>query len=193
MITKDLFQSKVNEMNVKLTDYFGYLGELPKYRIVWSEDQFEFRNAPSDAPINKFDVHGNKVGEQEGIQFLPKYRQWISNKWVLERCCDTVNELKNKELTSMLSYEPIFTFKDKYDNALPPDLEVATICISAIHTAIGGNIKMYKDPDISPEARALRISQIMEQMFPDETDTGDALAQQSGVAINNDSMRIREN
>jgi hypothetical protein len=178
---RDEHKELVKQLNEKLKNEYGSFTEnVPNYRIVWSDDQLEYRDV-TDCPVSKFDAHGNKIGEITGVLLLPKYRQWLPHMWVLEKCVD-VGELGNKELVaSNYSYEPIFPFKDKDGEALPPLWDICWVVIASIHYHMGQEVKLYKDPDISPEQQMMRINKIMRDLFPNETATGDALAQQSGV------------
>ena len=181
------YQDLVKELNQKLKEMYGEFAEgTPNYRIVWSDDQFEYRDVTS-SPVSKFDAHGNKIGEETGVLFLPKYRQWIPHMWVLEKCID-VPEIGNPELITKFSYEPIFPFRDRNGQALPPVWDICWITIASINYHMGREVQMYKDPDLSPEQQIMKIDKIMADLFPNETEIGDALAQKSGVGYTKEIM-----
>src|SRR5262245_31149745 len=99
---------KVETINRRLHDLYGETesqGErLPNFRIVWSEDQFEMRKTD-------YTDSGFRLLHPE-VRKLPKYRQWITKKHVLERL--TVVPFVNEHdlPDSKLSYEPIWVFED---------------------------------------------------------------------------------
>jgi len=180
MSIKEEFQELTKQLNVRLKDMYGEFAEgTPHYRIVWSDDQFEYRDV-TNCPVSKFDAHGNKIGELTGVLFLPKYRQWIPHMWVLEKCID-VPEIGNPELITKFSYEPIFPFRDREGKPLPPNWDVCWVTIASIDYHMGKEAKIYKDESLSPEQQLMKIDSIMRELFPNETEIGDALAQGSGV------------
>lgn len=185
----------VEVLNKRLIDRYGlFENGQPNWRIVWSEDQFEYRLGF----YKKFDTNGNYIGmsQEEEFQYVPKYRQWIPNKWVLEKLVP-VPELNNQELISKLSYEPIFPYMDNGFKALPPKWEITEFVINSIlanmNSAKVGGVKKYtdpqadeKDPKIAVEAQLDRIEKLEEQLFGNETKVGDALAHESGISMTQD-------
>src|SRR5262245_39378534 len=120
----------IERLNYRLVRNYGYFDSTiyPLWRIVWSEDQFENRYGTYE----KHDSHGNWIGQYTGFQEVPKYRQYIREKWVLERCMPV--PLPNAhELTTKTTYEPVWVFQDKDKNALPPNWEVTLIVIETIN------------------------------------------------------------
>jgi hypothetical protein len=146
------------------------------WRVVWSEDQFEKRaiNTTEAGLLLPFDV----------VREVPKYRQWVKEKYVLERLV-LVPEMNRDELpTQKISYEPIFVFMDKEGNYLPPKIEVCKLVIDTVYAAQGkSSLAKYKDPDANPEAYRARIEETYNELFGEETDVSDALAYGEGVTV----------
>jgi len=118
---------------------------------------------------------------------VPKYRQWIHNKHILERLV-LVPEFQQHELpSSKVSYEPLWVFEDRVGNYLPPRLDAAKFIIDGVLEAqivntmmITGkesqdkpNLARYIDPEGTTEgAKAFRKQEIdgmVEELFGDET------------------------
>lgn len=170
----------IDTINNQLVSLFGedFTTKQPIFRIVWSEDQFEKR---------LMDV------TDEGLQLLtpnvrivPKYRQWIHERYVLERLVIVPN-MNIEELAGVkLSYEPLWIFETQLGVYLPPKLEVAKIVIDTMYAALGKkSMKKYVDPEAENpiEQKRLRIDKLQEEMFGNETSTGDSLAYKSGVTV----------
>src|SRR5438132_917466 len=103
----------IEALNNRLQDHFGIdtVTGQAIWRIVFSDDQFEMRLTDCTP---------------EGLQLLtpvmkllPKYKQWIREKYVLERLV-IVPDINSNEVSTKVSYEPIWTFQDKNENYLPP-------------------------------------------------------------------------
>src|SRR5689334_9373374 len=74
---------KIEVLNSRLVDHFGIdtvTGDAI-WRIVFSEDQFEKRLGTYD-DITKGGIYLRTVTE---VREVPKYRQWIHKKYILER------------------------------------------------------------------------------------------------------------
>lgn len=172
-----LLVEDIDTINRQLKEHFGMESDgSPIWRVVWSEDQFEKRLMDTT---------------DSGIQMLfpdvreaPKYRQWIRQKYVLERLC-VVPEVNKKELLGInLSYEPTYVFQDDKDNYLPPKFVVAKFVIDAVYAAQGKKgMRKYVDEDTTPESKQARIEQLKSDLFGNETDATDALAYGSGVVV----------
>jgi hypothetical protein len=182
---------RIESLNRQLIDLYGIDSDTgrPIFRIVWSEDQFEKRLMPTT---------------DEGLLLLypevrevPKYRQWITQKYVLERLV-IVPDINSKELAGLkLSYEPLWVFMDRFDNALPPKIEVCKMVVDTVYAAQGKtSLAKYKDPENNPEEAAelkkQRVDQLVLDMFGDETDISDHLSRQTGVVLSNTDALIKE-
>lgn len=153
----------VNLFNTRLKETFGIdtITSDPIWRIVWSEDQFEMRHGTYD-DITPSGIYLRTVTE---VREAPKYRQWIKERYVLERLV-VIPESSMPELpATKVSYEPIFVFNDGRGDYLPPNLEVAFITIWTIYDAQYGtkNLARYKDSfDAHSEDFEVRMKRIEE-------------------------------
>lgn len=166
---------RLEDLNKRLIDHFSvaWNGEAI-FRIVWSEDQFEKQRC-------EYSEKGILLLYPE-IREVPKYRQWIHNKFVLERLV-AVPSVNTNDLTTKVSYEPLFVFEDKDGNALPPRWEAAKFVIDNVMAAQGNdNLTKYADKNEPIEVKEERINRLQEELFGNETNTGDALAHGQGVA-----------
>lgn len=172
----------IDTINNYLTNNYGSdaVTNQPIFRVVWSEDQFEKR---------MMDV------TDEGIQLLtpqvrtvPKYRQWIHERYVLERLV-LVPDYQREELAdSKISYEPIWVFTSIFDEYLPPKIDACKIVIDSLYAALGKkSLRKYVDDEAQHpvESRELRIKKLEEELFGNETPTTDALAYGTGVSVPN--------
>lgn len=166
----------INRLNEQLIDLYGIdtITGDPIWRIVWSEDQFEKRLMDvTDTGISLL------VPE---VRLVPKYRQWIKKKYVLERLV-LIPEINTSELpATKVSYEPIFVFSDKNDNYLPPRIDISQIVIDTIYAAQGKS-SLAKYIDNSDEENAKNIEEIYEYLYGDETDITDSLRYKSGIVV----------
>ncbi len=155
----------IETLNKRLVGIFGKFenGE-PNYRIVWSTDQIEKIITEAGEAVEK-----------------PKYYA-SRNRHILERLTPVPI---SSNLTTKLSYEPVWTFQDKFGNALPPKWEAIFMIISTINANIHStsNMAKYKDPAIDPEAEAERLKVLENELYGNETSTGDALAVDSAVGF----------
>ena len=174
---------KIESLNQQLVDLFGIdsISGIPIWRIVWSEDQFEKR-------LMNVTDSGILLAKNE-VRLVPKYRQWIKEKYVLERLV-VVPTINSDELPiSKISYEPIFVFEDLHGNYLPPRLDVAKFTIDSIYSVQyeNHNLVKYKDPESSTEEsielQRKRVDELVEGMFGNETDVSDSLTRQEGIIV----------
>lgn len=159
----------IEHINLRLSQVYGReSNNEPKFRVVWSEDQFEKRWTQHTA-------EGFELLHPE-VRLLPKYRTYIQAKFILERF---IQVAPGSELVEKTSYEPIWTFQDNKQNYLPPRYDVCEFVIEVMYQAMrtrgSGHVK-YKDPNKSPEERHKMILDMEQKLFGDETDVGDALA-----------------
>ena len=161
----------IETLNQRLIDHFGkFENGSANYRISWSEDQIEKRVCTH--------VNGVELLFPEVIE-TRKYL-YIHNKYVLERLIPTTG---NQELTTKISYEPLWTYADKNDNAIAPNWIGTKFIIDTIHERIGKH-KIEKEPEIEQntrEAREERIKILESELFGNETKIGDALAYDHAV------------
>lgn len=104
-------------VNKRLLDNYGKgLQDLPRYRIVWAASEKETRTGR----FVKHTEAGIYLGEAVLTTEVEKYPQW-EGYWILEYIQPNHS---NPELKAAYSYEPIWIFKDGYDNPLPFDWEI---------------------------------------------------------------------
>lgn len=159
-----MINESVETINARLIDYFGIAWNgLPIWRVVWSEDQFEKR-------ITAYDDKGAQLLIPE-IRELPKYRQWIHNKYVLERLT-VVPDINKDTLIDKITYEPIFVFETGKGEALPAKWEAAKFVIDTLLAAQGTESMWpkYVDEEMKnpQETRNARITQLQEDLFGNE-------------------------
>lgn len=178
----------VENINKRLLEHFGIDTDTsqPIWRIVWSEDQFEYRKGT----YTDYTPSGLFLREVTEVRYVPKYRQWIQKKYVLERLV-VVPEMNLVELAgTKLSYEPLWVFEDKFGNALPPKWEAAKFIIDTVYAAqySNHNLARYKDPENSQEAsmelQKQRVDKLMEELWGDELgQVGLDLLHGQGIAV----------
>ena len=176
---------KIEVINQRLVDTYGlFETDKPRYRIVYSEDEFEMRYGTfEDRKPN-----GALLRIETCWRLVPKYRQYIQNKHILEQL--TVVPLSNSgELSEMLSYEPLFVFENKQGEPLPPRWEVIQIVLAEVQKNIDGAGKgpKYKHPfsdtKTQKEVKKAQLLKLKEELFGNETDTTDALAYKEGIVV----------
>lgn len=183
-------QNNIIEINTRLEDYYGQLDNKPKWRVSWSDDQFETRYGDFE-DRNKEGTLIRCVGEWRQ---LPKYRQYINpGRWLLERLMEMPSF--TSKFATKLSYECLFAFKvDQIPN---------WVVVRAIVETVNKNMEQagiytkYKDPDRDPkEAEAnkeARLQGLEEALFGNETETGDALAYRQGVGFTTSKIKEGNN
>jgi hypothetical protein len=108
---------EIEIVNQRLLDYYGRgLQDLPKYRIVWSSNEYEVRTGI----YAKYTTAGIYLGEEKKTVRVKKYPMW-DGFWILEYIQPN---LANPELKANWSYEPIYIFKDRQSTPLPLDWHV---------------------------------------------------------------------
>ncbi len=129
---------------------------------------------------------------------VPKYRQWIQDKYILERII-AIPEFVENDLVEQITYEPVWVFEDKNGNPLPPIWPAIELIVAQVYNAAAKTVgAKYKDPDIfdkkdSREAKLAKVDRLVEEMFGNESDTGDALAYKDGVGFTTSKILTEEN
>lgn len=180
----------IESLNKQLIDLYGIdtVTGLPIWRIVWSEDQFEKRMGTYD-DYTKGGLYIRTVTE---VREVPKYRQWIQQKFILERLVIVPIQNEKELIDNKLSYEPIWTFEDKRGNALPPKIQASKFIIDSIYAAqySNHNLARYSDPDNCQEAqienKKERINNLMEELYGDESNL-------MGTTISGESIIVPRN
>lgn len=166
----------IESINYKLEKEFGRHDDgRPNFRVIFSEDEFEKR-------LTNYSDEGFELLQPE-IRLLPKYRQYIRQKYILERLVP-VNPDVDTDLVTKTSYEPAWVFQDKNGKYLPPFFEGCKFVIESMMAAIGKantHVK-YKDKNETKEELEARITKVQNELFGNETAVTDALAYDSGVS-----------
>lgn len=173
----------IDSINGQLKDLFGVdtVTGREMYRVSFSEDQFEKRLGT----YNDYTREGIYLRTVTEVREVPKYRQWIHGKYILERLT-VVPDINAEDLpTSKLSYECIFVFENFKGEPLPPRVDVAKIAIDSLHAGMGkSSMAKYKDDysQYTPEARNKRINELMEYLW-DPSDISESLHQGEGIVV----------
>lgn len=169
----------VESINKQLVDLFGIdtTSSQPMFRVVWSEDQYELRQ------IDMTDTGIQLLSSI--VRTMPKYRQWITEKYVLERLVVVPLESIPELAGVKLSYEPLWVFKTKDNTYIPPTLWACKFVIDTLYAALGKqSMAKYIDEESKnpAEEKEKRIDRLTEELFGDEsfllgrTITGEAMA-----------------
>jgi len=184
----------VEAINRQLVENFGIdtITGSPIWRIVFSEDQFEMRFGT----YNDFTKNGLFIREVTETREVPKYRQWIHEKYVLERLV-LVPEQNRIDLPSdKLSYEPLWVFEDKDGKYLPPKWEAAKFIIDTVYAAqySNHNLKKYVDDEStqekSLELKEKRVNEIMESLWGEQSEFSDGIKTGETIHITDGSNKI---
>ena len=145
----------------------------PRFRVVWSEDQYEKRKL---------------THSREGFELLTpivdtvKKYQHIKERYVLEQL-SVVPENAETDLVEKLSYEPLWTFMDRHENYLPPRADACKMIIDTMLEAMGaGHARILKDED-SEEKKLKELQKVEEYLFGNESKVTDALGLGLGVVV----------
>jgi len=180
------WKHETEEINKLLKEHFGKADDGQAiFRIVWSEDQYEKR-------MTKYSDSGLELLTPE-VRELPKYKQWIHFKYILERLV-AIPEVSNGQLAGKkVSYEPLHVFEDKFGYPLPPKFEVAKFIIDTVFAAMGQELlgPKYIDPEATPEANAERVAKLQEELFGNETEVGDALAHNQAIVVPRNYEKVK--
>lgn len=165
----------IDQINERLLQEFGTeFGNSPRYRVVFSDDQYEKR-------WTTYTDEGFELLERE-VRLLPKYKQYIRAKYVLEMLIPVPEG--DTDLLTKVTYEPLWVFQDKKGNYLPPFFEGCKFVVEGRMEQMGkaGCFTKYKDKSVSKEEYMARIDKMQEELFGNESDVTDALHYGAGVA-----------
>lgn len=178
---------KIETINDLLETHFGIdtISGIPIWRVVWSEDQFEKRlvdTTPSGVLLLKPEVRE-----------VPKYRQWVQEKYVLERLVLVPDVDKETLPSQKVSYEPMWVFQDNKGNPLPPRFEYCQLIVDTVYAALGkSSLAKYIHPgadEVEPEVaiakQKARIDNVCQELFGDESGLDGSLVHGEGIVVPN--------
>lgn len=127
-INKKLTATIESDQINKYLEQFGTTPQGgPKYRLVFTDDMFEYRKST----FAKIDDHGNVIGHKEEVQLTHKYN-YMPHRWILERWYSP-EEYQNEELPLSKHgyYEVFYVFEHKYE-PLPLNKRVVEIIMDSL-------------------------------------------------------------
>lgn len=181
---------KPETINRRLVDHYGKTEDKANYRLVWSEDEFEMRET-------EFTPEGFHLLRPE-VRLLPKYKQYIQDRFILERLTVVPTFQQHELPKDVLSYEPIWVFEDpRTAEIIRPAWMACKFIIDNIHKNIegAGMYTKYKHPDagLNPEQlvekKRAELQEVEQSLFANETETGDALAYREGVGFTTSKIK----
>jgi len=173
------FMESIETLNKRLVTHYGTDSTTGRemFRIVWANDQLEKRL------VRELD---------NGITLLfPEVREvkkypYLKDLYVLERLV-VVPDMNAHELpTQMLSYEPIWAYRDADDNPLPPIWTATKFIVDSLYAALGKkSLRKYVDDEknTTPEGREQRIQELQGELFGNETETADAMRYGEAIIV----------
>lgn len=170
----------LESINESLKKYYGLdISGRQCFRVVYSEEQFEKRLGI----YTDYTENGDLIRTVREVREVPKYRQWIQKKYVLEGLTIVPVEDLEELLYQKISYEPIWVFEDKTGNPLPPLFKACQVVLETIRSQMNGSLTVKYKELVDPDED--RLKKLEEELFGNETPVGDALAYGSGVSLAN--------
>lgn len=162
----------INEQLIKRYGNEPFADDLPRFRVVFSDEQFEKRwvtHTPEGFEL----IH-------PAVSEVPKY-WYIKAKYILERLVPI--NVDNTDLTVKVGYEPAHVFMTPSEKYLPPRADMCFVVADRLLDVSTGRVKIKKktDPASEPGYMADLIRRMYENLFGNETDITDALAYRYGV------------
>lgn len=178
---------EVKTINQRLIDHYGlFENGQPRYRVVWSDDEIEKR-------LTNFTAEGFEL-PYSIVREVPKYRQYIQHKFVLEGLVG-VPEYQQEEALNKISYEPLWVFQDANNNPLPPKWQVIELVMRTLegqmehHAPYKGGL----EEDMTIEGMQEKERIMSEALFGNESDIGDALSHGDGVGYTGNPNKVTIN
>lgn len=166
---------RIETLNTRLIDHFGkFENGDPNFRIVFSDDQVEKQ-------LSEYTESGILLITPQ-LRTVKKY-PWIKSKYLIERLVP-VPEANAHELTTKLSYEPVWVFQDHNSNPLPPLWDVCKIVLDTlIRQMTTKRAPDKQDPSEYNTIEALeeKAKVLEKSLYGNESSITDALATGSAV------------
>ena len=169
----------IETLNTRLVDFFGTDSTTGQamFRIVWANDELEKR----------------LVKESEfGIQYLfPEVKEvkkypYLKDLYILEQLVEVPEPNAHELPTQKVSYEPLWAYCNDRREPRPPTWPATKLVIDVMYAAKGvKSLRMYTDSELNTteDGRQERVRRIQEELFGDETETGDALRYKEGIVV----------
>src|SRR5215203_3853126 len=125
----------IESINRQLIDSFGIdtISGKPIWRVIFSEDELEKRHGTYD----DYSPGGIYLRTVTEVRLVPKYRQYIQQKYILERLV-MIPEINLADLPAeKLSYEPLFVFETSQGLYLPPRFDACKLIVDSVYAAQG--------------------------------------------------------
>lgn len=169
---------EVDAINKRIREQYGSeLDGRPKFRVVWSESQYEFRRGIFERWYGEI-----FLGREECTKEVKKY-SYLKDRWILERLIFASNpELPHSRNGS---YEPIFVFQDKDGVYLEPVWKA----VELILYALTGPRQTLPAPNEAEELEKEK-QQFLEQIQNASPYIAGALHDKSAVFV--DSTKVKE-
>lgn len=177
-------QGQIN-LNKFLADKYGLFHEQPRFRVIWSTDEQEWRHGEFAN-----EVMGLYLGTTVDTRKVPKY-SYAMDRWVLEELVYskyTPTELVNQ---GPVAYEPLWIFWTGEDNAyVEPSLSmVDQMCHYRVNNTLRGHAPTEEDlkkkkEKLERQNRA-RLREKIDEAIPD---TANAILHGEGVFM--DSRKV---
>jgi hypothetical protein len=182
-----ILTERIEDINNLLIEHFGISTDTGEaiWRVVFSEDQFEKRYGTYD-DYTKGGLYIRTVTE---VREVPKYKQWIQQKYILERLVAVPEQNLEELLAIKLSYEVIWVFEDGNGNYLPPKFEACKFIIDTVYAAqySNHNLRKYIDDEStqekSEELKSKRVDEIMEALWGDQSQFRDGIRSKETVML----------
>lgn len=175
----------IETLNRRLVDEYGSDSDTnrPMFRIVWANDQLEKRMV---------------IHLDSGIQLLhPEVREvkkypYLKDLYVLERLV-VVPDMNREELAGLkLSYEPIWAYRSANNEPLHPIWTATKMVVDVLYAALGKKGLAKYVENTSAEAQEERIQKLGEELFGNETETGDAMAYGEAIVVPRNYVKSEE-
>jgi len=165
-------------LNKRLADRYGIDTASSKamWRVVFGDDEFEVRYGEYE-DITPSGVYLRTVKE---FRTVPKYRQWAPHMYVLERLVAVPGFQVHELGGQLVSYEPLWTFRDKNDNPLPPiweAIELIVCVVLSVQHKDNRFLRRYYNPEGENSEEVLnqqkeRIDRIIDELWGEQSSLG---------------------
>lgn len=169
-------EDNINYINRRLLDRYGYIFDMPRFRLVYSDDVWENR-------FSKYTKEGIELIHPE-VQLRKKY-QHIRDKYVIEQLLEVPKGVET-DLIEKISYEPLHTFMDKNGNPLIP---IWIACRFLLDNLLDNQrlrkyyVSMRDSTELMKQEEEDELKAIEESLFGDDTKISEDLHHGSGIIV----------